>query len=369
MESLKNKFDGKKVFLTGHTGFKGAWATIWLTSLGAKVTGYSIEPPSEPSLYQVAGIADLVETDHRDNLTNNDALFQALKKADPDLVLHLAAQSVVSVGYDEPYETLNTNVMGTASLLEAVRKLNKPCSVLCITSDKCYENIEQVWGYRESDSFGDSDPYGGSKGCAEIVINFYRKSFFPVDKVGDHGVAVASARAGNVIGGGDWKKNALLCDAYRYLSSNEPIQIRNPGSFRPWQHVLQCLSGYLTIASKLLVDNKENYCSGWNIGPLPGSELSVADVIDKFIEAWGSGDWIDVSSPDQKREANILRLSIDKAIWELDWKPAWTIDEGIYHTADWYKKYMEGDSPLTLCQQQIAGYEKAMSAVSTSKAI
>ena len=362
----QGSLSGKKVFLTGHTGFKGAWLTLWLSKLGAQVTGYSLDPPSQPSLYGVSNVSELVEKEHREDLVNNEELFRALKAAKPDLVLHLAAQSVVSTGYDDPYRTLMTNVMGTASLLEAVRRLDKECAVLCITSDKCYENVEQVWGYREDDKFGDSDPYGGSKGCAEIVVNFYRSSYFPADKLAEHGVALASARAGNVIGGGDWKRNALLCDAYRCLSSNEPIPLRNPQSFRPWQHVLQCLSGYLAIADKLLSENRADYCSGWNIGPLPGSELSVAEVIRRFIDEWGSGEWVDASTDSQKREANILRLSIDKAIWDLGWKPVWSIDESIRQTAAWYKNYM-GDEQTAreLCYRQISEYTDAMAEAET----
>lgn len=354
-------FEGKKVLLTGHTGFKGAWLALWLSKLGARVSGYSLEPPTQPSLYEVAEISSVLEKEYRADLVSTDDVARAIAEVQPDLILHLAAQSVVSTGYDSPYSTFMTNVMGTAALLDGVRLSGIRCAVLCVTSDKCYENVEQVWGYRENDNFGDSDPYGASKGCAEIVVNAYRSSFFPVDNYAEHGVALASARAGNVIGGGDWKRNALLCDAYRFLSTSQSIPLRNPQSSRPWQHVLQCLSGYLTIAEKLLVDRDPLYCSGWNIGPLPGSELSVAAVIDRFIAEWGSGEWVDVGTKDQRREANILRLSIDKAIWQLGWKPAWTVDEAIQQTARWYYAYHNGSkSAVDLCYEQIDQYSSAM---------
>ncbi len=362
MIEFQQTFRGKKVFLTGHTGFKGAWLSLWLSKLGAQVTGYSLDPPSTPSLYEVANIRDLLESDIRDDLVNAKRLLDAIEVADPDIVMHLAAQSVVSKGYDSPYDTLMTNVMGTASLLDALRQRGKPCAVLCVTSDKCYENVEQVWGYRENDKFGDCDPYGGSKGCAEIVVNFYRSSYFSPSSLSEHGIALASARAGNVIGGGDWKRDALLCDAFRSLAVKEAIPIRNPQSTRPWQHVLQCLSGYLCIVEKLLTPERAQFCTGWNIGPMPGSELCVSDVIDIFTDEWGSGEWSNVGTSDQKREANILRLCIDKAIWELDWKPAWTVDTAIRNTAKWYQEYLNDESlARELCYSQIDQYTTSFS--------
>jgi CDP-glucose 4,6-dehydratase len=213
--------------------------------------------------------------------------------------------------------------MGTASILEAIRLWKRPCSAVLVTSDKCYENREQTWGYREIDAMGDHDPYGGSKGAAELVIRAYRDSFFPVSKIQQHGIKIASARAGNVVGGGDWTPDALIVDVVKALSVNQPVAVRSPAAFRPWQHVLQALSGYLTLAMKLLSSDDSIYCSGWNIGPLPGNEIPVREVVDLFIQAWGSGSWIDVGDPNAPHEAGILRLSIDKALWNLGWNPGW----------------------------------------------
>ncbi|MCA9151617.1 MAG: CDP-glucose 4,6-dehydratase [Planctomycetales bacterium] len=361
LSPFAQSFAGKRIFLTGHTGFKGSWLALWLEKLGARVTGYSLAPPTQPNHFEVANVRDSLAAHHDGDLCDRARLAAAMREADPDLVMHLAAQSVVRTGYADPFRTFETNVMGTASLLEAVRSLGKPCAVLCVTSDKCYENREQIWGYRENDAFGDYDPYGGSKGAAEITIRSYRHSFFHPDKYDQHGVALASARAGNVIGGGDWKDHALLPDAFRALSKGQAIPVRSPDSFRPWQHVLQCLSGYLTLGCRLLGDNPIEYCSGWNIGPLPGSELPVREVLDLFVAEWGSGEWQFVGEKDQPREAMILRLCIDKAVWQLNWKPAWDVHAAIRQSARWYRRYLE--SPQTIREfslQQIDEYSAAM---------
>lgn len=266
-------------------------------------------------------------------------MHAAMREATPDLIIHMAAQTVVLEGYRSPRETFDINTVGTACLLDGVRGLDKPCSVIVVSSDKCYENREQVWGYRESDAFGSPDPYGASKGSTEIVVQSYRSSFFPEEKISEHGVKLASARAGNVIGGGDWTADALLVDLIAAISQNKPAHIRNPGAYRPWQHVLSCLSGYLTLADRLLSSDDPTYCSGWNFGPVPGNELPVRDIVERFLSVWGHGSWQDCSDPEQPHESTILRLTIDKALWQLHWRPVWGIDEALQHTVDWYKHY------------------------------
>jgi nucleoside-diphosphate-sugar epimerase len=247
-----------------------------------------------------------------------------------------------------------------ARALEALRRLDRPCAAVMVTSDKCYENREQVWGYREDDHLGEHDPYGASKGAAELVIRAYRESFFPLQQIARHGVKLASARAGNVIGGGDWTSDALIVDVVTALSRGKPIAIRNPGALRPWQHVLQALSGYLALAAALLRRDDPSLCSGWNIGPLPGNEIPVRELVELFIEQWGSGSWIDRSDPASPRESNILRLCIDKALWQLSWKPCWSIQQVLRHTADWYCSYFNGDQMQQCSFQQITMYEAAM---------
>jgi len=356
-------FRGKRVFLTGHTGFKGSWLALWLHHLGAEVTGYALEPPTDPNHFTVADVPSCLAAHHQADIRDADKINAAMRQADPDIVLHLAAQSVVKTSYEIPRETFDVNVIGTIGVLDAIRELDKPVAAVMITSDKCYENVEQVWGYREQDALGEHDPYGGSKGAAEIAIRSYRHSFFPTSKIDQHGVRLASARAGNVIGGGDWTKHALMVDVFNSLAAGEPIRIRSPRALRPWQHVLQCLSGYLTIAASLLGDDAADYCSGWNIGPMPGNELPVQAVVEHFIECWGSGQYIDASDPNQLPEANILRLCIDKAIWNLSWRPCWSVYQSLEKTADWYQAYLQDpDNARNISLAQIREYEEALAA-------
>lgn len=354
-------FEGKRVFLTGHTGFKGSWLALWLHSLGAEVTGYALDPPTNPNHFTVAGIESVLEKHHVADIRDEQELNTAMRDARPDLVMHLAAQTVVRTGYEIPRETFDINVMGTIGVLDAIRTLDKPCAALMVTSDKCYENVEQVWGYREEDALGEHDPYGGSKGAAEIAIRSYRHSFFPVDRINEHGIRLASARAGNVIGGGDWTKHALIVDAFHALAAGRPVEIRSPKALRPWQHVLQCLSGYMTLASKLLTTNDREFCSGWNIGPLPGNELPVQEVVEHFIKCWGSGEYLDSSDPNQLPEANILRLCIDKAIWKLKWRPCWSTYDSLAKTVDWYQAYLQAPHEMrAVSLSQIADYQHAL---------
>jgi len=343
---LFKQFAGRRVLLTGHTGFKGSWLALWLRRLGAEVIGVAESPPTNPSHFEVASVADQMNASIIGDIRNYEWLADIVSDSKPDLVMHLAAQSVVKTGYEDPLLTFSTNVMGTANVLEAVRQTKRRCAVFIVTSDKCYENVEQTWGYRECDPFGDHDPYGGSKGAAELVVRTYRHSYFPIDRLNDHGVWLASARAGNVIGGGDWTSNALIVDTVKAILNNEPVKIRNPLAVRPWQHVLQCLSGYLTISANLLLAKNPKMSSGWNIGPNPGGELTVGQIADYFLKQWGSGRWQDCSDPDQHREAGILRLSIDKALTHLGWQPCWDVNTTLDKTVEWYRHYSQSPSQI-----------------------
>ncbi len=354
-------FAGRSVFVTGHTGFKGSWLCLWLERLGAQVTGYALAPPTEPNNFTISGVREVLVEHHEADVRDHLQLRQALQNAAPDVVFHLAAQSIVREGYRTPRDTFATNTMGTANLLEGVRHLNRPCVVVAVTSDKCYENREQVWGYREEDPMGEYDPYGASKGAAELVIRSYRRSFFPPENLAEHGIKLASGRAGNVIGGGDWTADALVVDVVKALMADQPVQVRNPNAFRPWQHVLQALSGYLTLAGRLLASDDPQLCSGWNFGPLPGNELPVRDIVVRFLEFWGGGSWTDVSNPTAPHESNILRLAIDKAIWQLDWRPQWSVHDTLREAARWYRRYVDDPRCMReLSVDQIAAYEAAL---------
>ena len=358
--SYQGVFNNRSVFVTGHTGFKGPWLCLWLQRLGARVTGYSLAAPTEPNNYQVSDIASTLDQNHVGDIRDADQITQAIQEAQPDLVLHLAAETVVRRGYEIPRETYDINVIGTASVLDAVRTLKKPCSVVAVTSDKCYENTGQLWGYRECDPMGEHDPYGSSKGAAELLIRAYRDSFFPPHRLADHGIKLASVRAGNVIGGGDWTRDALIPDIVRSMAEGQPVSIRRPEACRPWQHVLQALDGYLSLSAKLLESDNPVFCSGWNIGPLPGAELPVKEIVERFLTEWGEGQWIDASNPDDPPESGDLRLSIEKAIRLLGWRPRWTLAETLRRTADWYRRYYREEVDMReVCLQQIADYEAA----------
>jgi CDP-glucose 4,6-dehydratase len=358
---LDGAFRDRSVLVTGHTGFKGSWLCLWLARLGARVTGYALEPPTDPSQFAVSRVRDVLAEHHIADVRDTERLVEVVRAARPDLVLHLAAQSIVRRGYREPLETFSVNTLGTASVLEAIRVVGQPCSIVIVTSDKCYENQEQSWGYRENDALGDQDPYGGSKGAAELVVRSYRSSFFPASRLAEHGVWLASARAGNVIGGGDWTPHALVVDVVRALARNQPVEIRSPHAFRPWQHVLQALSGYLTLAAKLLQRQDPSLCSGWNIGPLPGNEIPVHELVSRFLAEWGGGQWVDVSDRHAPHEAQILRLCIDKALWQLNWKPCWSVQQVLVQTARWYRAWLEGSVDMQqISLDQIAAYEQAM---------
>ena len=358
---LAPAFAGRSVFLTGHTGFKGSWLAVWLHRWGAKVTGYSLQPPTSPSNFVASGVRDLLAAHHEADLRDLDRLKAAVRAAEPDVIFHMAAQPIVREGYARPRETFDVNVMGTLNVLEAVRELGRPCVVLVITSDKCYENREQVWGYRESDAVGGHDPYSASKAAAEIVTASYRRSFFPPDRLPQHGIKLASVRAGNVIGGGDWAKDRIITDIVRHLRAGESVPVRSPQAVRPWQHVLEPLGGYLTLAARLLQSDETALCDAWNFGPLPGEEIPVNQLVEHFLRAWGGGTWNDVSDPAQPHEAAVLRLSIDKALHQLQWRPRWGVVEAVRRTAAWFRCFYACPTPdaLAACRQDIEAYEQA----------
>lgn len=348
-------FNGKRVLITGHTGFKGAWLCQWLHAMGATVCGIALDPPTTPSLFNDASVADLLTEDHRFDIRDSSRLCEVYNAFQPDLVMHLAAVTVVRHAYANPLEAFAVNTMGTSCVLEAVRLGDQPCAVVCVTSDKCYLNREQAWGYREDDTLGDLDPYGASKGAAELVIAAYRRSYFNPANVNVHGVRLASVRAGNVIGGGDYTEHALMVDTVNCLIAGRPVTLRSPNAVRPWQHVLQALDGYLTVAEKLLTSDDPQYCTSWNIGPLPGGEWSVREVVQNAIKYWGDGE-INEAANAGAHEATLLRLSIDKAMWHLNWRPGWNTTESVQHTVDWYLHRDAGADAASLCAKQIAAY-------------
>ncbi|MBL7043927.1 MAG: CDP-glucose 4,6-dehydratase [Pirellulaceae bacterium] len=356
-----SSFAGRSVFLTGHTGFKGSWLAIWLQQLGAYVHGYSLAPPTQPSSFEVAEVRELLAGHYECDMRDIDSLAGAIDKANPEIVFHLAAQPIVRTSYETPRETIETNFMGTCNLLECVRRRAKPCVVVVVTSDKCYENREQVWGYRENDAMGGHDPYSASKGAVEILVASYRRSFFGPEDCGEHGVKLATARAGNVIGGGDWAKDRIVPDAARHLAEGKPVPVRCPWAVRPWQHVLEPLSGYLSLAAKMMADDDPQWCDGWNFAPETGDDATVCDVVETFCRAWGQGTWEDMSDPTQPHEANVLRLSIEKAIARLDWRPIWDFHETVVRTARWYRNYYSRNkaSMRDACLDDIRSYATA----------
>jgi CDP-glucose 4,6-dehydratase len=345
-------FRGKRVLITGHTGFKGSWLTLWLHQLGAQVYGYSLPPPTVPSNYELSKVSSLLAGEWIADIRDREQMKKALLACQPEIIFHLAAQPLVRASYREPFETFEVNVMGTASLLDAVRSSGKPCAVICITTDKCYENREREEGYSEEDPMGGYDPYSASKGAAEILIASYRRAFFNLETLQKHGVQLASARAGNVVGGGDFAEDRIVVDLVKAIQSGETLNVRNPQAIRPWQHVLEPLSGYLSLAEKMISAPSPQWCEGWNFGPKQESEKTVGELVDLFIKEWGSGNWEDISSPYHLHEARILRLKIEKAKKNLAWTPTWSFDEMIQRTANWYRQ-MNTASTQQLCLSDI----------------
>lgn len=345
---------GKRVFVTGHTGFKGSWLCQWLLLLGAEVRGYALEPPTDPSLFEALGLG--TNLDHRlGDIRNAEALAASMREFKPEIVFHLAAQALVRLSYKEPRLTYETNVMGTLNLYEAVRTCESARAVVSITTDKCYENKEWVWGYRENDPMGGYDPYSSSKGCAELLSAAYRRSYFNPEQYGkSHHVALATARAGNVIGGGDWALDRLVPDCIRALSKGETIPIRSPNSTRPWQHVLEPLCGYLTLATRLFADGP-TYAEGWNFGPSDDGILSVEEIVKDVVSAWGSGTYTVAHNADF-HEARLLTLDASKARSRLGWKPSFTAGEAVEWSVGWYLAHCRGLDMASFTKTQIAGY-------------
>ncbi len=340
----------KKVLLTGHTGFKGSWLSLWLQEMGADLTGYSLEPPTNPSLFENAKVASGMRSIQGD-ICDLEHMSSVMAETEPDIVLHLAAQSLVRYSYDHPLETYQTNVMGTANVLEAVRRHPSARSVVCVTTDKCYENREWVWGYREDEPMGGFDPYSSSKGCAELLISAYRRSFFDEQA----SASVASARAGNVIGGGDWALDRLIPDIMRALLKEEEIVIRNPNSIRPWQHVIEPLSGYLLLAQSLFPDNNE-MAQGWNFGPTDSDAKPVGWIVDQLTEQWGEGARWRLDGLDHPHEAQYLKLDISKAAAQLGYRPRMDLPTALDWTASWYKAFQEGADLRAITTSQIADF-------------
>lgn len=334
MESLAVVFKDKRVFLTGHTGFKGAWMLGLLHTLGARVRGYALAPEHTTDLFNVMkGMDDGIIADIRDR----DGLKRAVSEFQPDFIFHLAAQPLVRRSYQMPAETFDVNVTGTANVLEAANGLNTPCTIVVITTDKVYENPESDRPFREDDPLGGHDPYSTSKACAELVSASFRKSFFPIPGYKDHGKALATARAGNVIGGGDWSEDRIVPDIIRSLRKGATIPVRSPAAVRPWQHVLEPLTGYLQLAAALQAD-PERHSRPYNFGPQPYDHLTVGDLVAKAVKLYGSGSWQDVSSPHQRHEAGLLRLDITRAVSDLGWIPKLTADDALEWTIDWYRQ-------------------------------
>jgi CDP-glucose 4,6-dehydratase len=329
-------FQGRNVLVTGHTGFKGAWLSMWLHELGANVFGYSLPPDNEQGVFQSAKISSLLSDDIHADIRDPAKLTNVFHDVRPDVVFHLAAQPLVRESYAIPRETHETNYMGTCNVLEAVRERSQACAVVIVTTDKCYENKEQVWGYRENDRLGGHDPYSASKAAAEIVAASYRDSFFPVNQMHEHGVGIATARAGNVIGGGDWAKDRIIPDMVRSLIEKKAVDIRNPHAVRPWQHVLEPLHGYLSIASQLLDSRVPSASTAWNFGPGPEGHKTVGDLVSLFHELWGDGDW-EPDGVEHPHETSFLSLAIDKAVNQLGWTPTWNFRKTVSKTVEWYR--------------------------------
>jgi CDP-glucose 4,6-dehydratase len=366
--SFGESFRNRGVLVTGHTGFKGSWLSLWLHELGATVSGYALEPPTQPSNFEAAGIRGLLAHEYRADIRDRHSLLEALNESKPEVVLHLAARTVVRASFVDPFETISVNVMGTVALLEAIRLRGAPCAVVVVSSDKCYANDESGHPFVEDDPLGGDDPYSASKGALELVTHAYRGSFFPPDQLDRHRIAVATARAGNVVGGGDWTKDGLVADVMRSLLVGARVAIRHPSAIRPWQHVLEPLAGYLTLAGRLLEPGADPFCGAWNFGPSEANCETVAQVVERLVEGWGGCGWERRTDADDPREANVLRLSSAKAAQELGWQSRWGIAEVVDSTVGWYQRY-ESDptSARDACLADIAAYTRSLEANSSPR--
>lgn len=361
MENLvaKDKFwPGRRVLITGHTGFKGSWLCIWLHSLGSKLYGYSLEPPTEPSLFMTAGVERLLASSTRGDVRDLSSLRAALDRAQPEVIFHLAAQPLVQDSYRYPVETYSTNVLGTVHVLEAIRSLATVRAVVNVTTDKVYENREWVWGYRETDALGGFDPYSNSKACSELVTTAYRNSFFNERDYHIHKVAIATARSGNVIGGGDWARNRLFPDCVKAFSCGEKVKVRHPNSIRPWQHVLDPLNGYMALAQGL-VEKGAGLSGGWNFSPDSSDARTVSWVVETAARLWGDSASYVIESAGNLHETDILTLDNSKARRTLGWKPRWDALQAVTRAVEWGKLFQQGSDALELCRSQIESFEAA----------
>lgn len=357
-DGLRRAYAGKSVLVTGHTGFKGAWLVAWLASLNASVTGFALRPPTRPSVFEDLRLEERC-IDLDGDVRDLAKVRAAVERARPEVVFHLAAQAIVHEGYRRPIETFETNVVGTLNVLEAVRTAGRPCAVVLVTSDKCYDVRGETRPRTEDDPLGGADPYSASKAAAEVVAVGFRRSFFPPERLREHGVAVATARAGNVIGGGDWAADRIVPDAIRALQEGRPIPVRNPGHVRPWQHVLEPLLGYLLLGMRLGGTDGAGYCEAWNFGPDVSEERPVSYLVEGVIRAWGSGSWERAAGPQALRETPTLRLDASKAEARLGWRPRWDLDSALARAVDWYRARHRGarsDELLTLTLRQIDAY-------------
>ncbi|MDB4087872.1 CDP-glucose 4,6-dehydratase [Amylibacter sp.] len=351
----------KKVLITGHTGFKGSWLSLWLQQLGAEVTGYALPPPSNPSLFEFVKVAQGM-TSVIGDIRDGNQLTNVMQQAKPDIVIHLAAQPLVRRSYADPVETYSTNVMGTVHLLEAVRQTSSVRAVVNVTTDKCYKNKEWVWGYRENEPMGGFDPYSNSKGCAELVTEAYRNSFFNKQSHGEHHVALATARAGNVIGGGDWANDRLIPDVLRAIECAQSVKIRNPQATRPWQHVLEPLNGYLVLAEKLYTEGQA-FAEAFNFGPAEEDARPVQWIVEHLTQNWGNGARWHLDCGTHPHEANYLKLDCSKARIMLGWQPHWNLTQALKAIIDWHKAHSAHQSSnkmRSLCLQQIKEYSQDM---------
>ncbi|HEY8666521.1 MAG TPA: CDP-glucose 4,6-dehydratase [Tepidisphaeraceae bacterium] len=360
---LASTYRNMSVLLTGHTGFKGSWLALWLTELGAQVHGLSLAPPTTPNLFEEARIAGRLASHTIGDIRDEKLLADVMRRAEPKIVFHLAAQPLVRRSYREPRETFDVNVIGTVNVLEAVRRAPSVRVCQVVTSDKCYDNREWVYAYRENDPMGGADPYSASKGCAELVVAAYQRSFFPPDQMDRHKVSLASARAGNVIGGGDWAEDRIIPDCVRSLQQKQPILVRNPQAIRPWQHVLEPLSGYLLLAMRQW-NEPATHAEAYNFGPAISGNVTVRHIVEKVIEGWGAGTW---NGPEaqaaaaQPHEANFLKLDITKASALLQWRPLYGVDEAVEQTVSWYRRRHEAQADFDAAAAtlaQIRSYEE-----------
>lgn len=358
MDKLYNGlFKKKKVLITGHTGFKGSWLTLILHQIGVDGYGYALDPPTNPSLYKEAHLDEIVKSTIGD-IRDFQKLKATIDQIKPEIIIHMAAQPLVRASYKDPIETYSTNVMGTVNLFEAIRQTKGVKVVINVTTDKCYENREWHWGYRENEPMGGYDPYSNSKGCSELVTSSFRNSFFNPKEYNKHGVALASARAGNVIGGGDWAEDRLIPDFLRAITKGEKLLIRSPFAIRPWQHVLEPLNGYLTLAAKLYEEGPR-YAEAWNFGPEDNDAQDVEWITKKICEYWGENASYQIDTNPQPHEANYLKLDCSKVKAELNWQPKWNIDKALKSIVEWNKSWLSGDNAKQICFNQINDYFKS----------